>query len=133
MTTTAAASLTEQNRAIVQAFYDAIIAGDVDGFVAVSAEDMVVHQPSFLPYGATYRGRDTFVGLFDTFARYYDLTKIRCDHLVADGERVFGVMRVPVLTNGQDVLFAEQVVVRDGLVAELRIFVHEAQTMIGAS
>ena len=126
-------STTEQSRAVAQAFYDAIIAGDVDGFVAVSAEDMVCHQPSFLPYGKSYYGRDTFVGLFDTFAKYYDLTKIRCDYLVADGERVFGLMRVPVLTNGQDVLFAEQVVVRDGKVVELRIFVHEAQTMIGAA
>lgn len=131
--TTAQTSLTEQTRAVARAFYDAIIAGDTKGFIAVSAEDMVVHQPSFLPYGKTYRGRDTFVGLFDTFAKYYDLTRIRCDHLVVDGERAFGVMRVPVLTNGQDVLFAEQVVVRDGKVAELRIFVHEAQTMIGAS
>ena len=131
--TTTQTSLTEQNRAVVQAFYDAIIAGDTDGFVAVSAEDMIVHQPSFLPYGKSYHGRDTFVGLFDSFAKYYDLTKIRCDYLVADGERVFGVIRVPVLANGKDVLFAEQVVVRDGLVAELRIFIHEAQTMVQRS
>ena len=123
-------SQTEETRAVVTAFYDAIIAADVPAFAAVSSKDLVVHQPAFLPYGATYRGLDTFIGLFDTFAKYYDLTQIRCDHLVADGDRAFGVMRVPVLTNGQDVLFAEQVVVRDGLVVELRIFVHEAQTML---
>ena len=123
-------STTEQSRAVAQAFYDAIIAGDAEGFMAVTSPDVINQQPAFLPYGGTRHGRDAFVGLFPSFAGHYDLTKIRCERLVAEGDRVFSVVRVPFLQNGQDVVLAEELVVRDGLIVEMRIFAHEAQTLV---
>jgi hypothetical protein len=60
------------------------------------------------------------------------MTKISADYLVADGDRVFGVIRMPDLKTGKDVLLAEESVIRDGSIVDMRIFFHDAQSLIGA-
>ena len=125
-------SLTEQNRALVQKLYDAAISGDIEGVLGCLAEDVVVREPEFLPYGGTYSGRDTFLALFEKIVKCYDMTKISADYLVADGERVIGVLRMPDLKTGKDVLLAEQSTIRDGLIVDMRIFFHDAQSLIDA-
>jgi len=126
------ANLTEQNRQLIRALYDAAIAGDAEGVFGLLADDVVVREPGFLPYGGTYRGKDEFADLFGKFAKTYDMARIKVDHIVADGERVVGILRIPDLVTGKDVVLAEQSVIRDGKVAEVTIFFHDAQSLLDA-
>jgi hypothetical protein len=124
--------LTEANRRLMQALYDAVSAGDLDGVFSRLADDVVIREPAFLPYGGEYRGKELFGELVGKIAKTYDMTQIRADYLVADGERVIGVLRMPDLVTGEDVLVAEESVIRDGKVVQMTVFVHDAQSLISA-
>ncbi|MGH8999611.1 MAG: nuclear transport factor 2 family protein [Acidimicrobiia bacterium] len=124
--------ITERNRELIQAIYDAAVAGDMAAVLERLADDVVIHEPAFLPYGGVYRGKEAFGDLLGKIAKTYDMTKIRADYLVADGERVIGLLRMPDLVTGEDVVLAEESVVRDGKVVQMTIFVHDAQSLISA-
>ncbi len=128
---TASTNLTEANRAVVENMYAAGINGDLPGLLSAMADDVVIHEPAFLPYGGTYVGRDAFVGMYAKLAKVLDVSRIRLDYLVADGDRVIGVLRIPDLTTGEDIVFAEQSTLRDGKVVDFQIFFHDAQSLIG--
>jgi uncharacterized protein len=125
-------SLTEQNRAVVAALYDAGARGDVPGLLSHLAEDVVVHEPAFLPYGGDYVGRDAFLAMFGEIGKYLDLSAISLEYLVADGERVIGVLRIPDRATGEQTMLAEQSTLRDGEVVEMRIFYYDPQSIITA-
>ena len=124
--------LTEQNRRLMQAIYDAVSAGDLAGVFNRLADDVVIREPEFLPYGGVYRGKEHFGDVVGKIAKTYDMTRIRADYIVADGERVIGVLRMPDLATGEDVLVAEESVIRDGKVVQMTVFVHDAQSLISA-
>ncbi|HEY4410407.1 MAG TPA: nuclear transport factor 2 family protein, partial [Acidimicrobiia bacterium] len=123
---------TEESRRLMQALYDAVSAGDLDGVLNRLADDVVIREPAFLPYGGEYRGKELFGELVGKIAKTYDMTQIRADYLVADGERVIGLLRMPDLATGEDVLVAEESVIRDGKVVQMTVFVHDAQSLISA-
>ena len=124
--------LTEQNRQLMQAIYDAVSAGDLGGVLDRLADDVVIREPEFLPYGGVYRGKEHFGDVVGKIAKTYDMTQIRADYIVADGERVIGVLRMPDLATGEDVLVAEESIIRDGKVVQMTVFVHDAQSLITA-
>lgn len=126
-------SLTERNRAVVQALYDAGARGDVPALMDHLAEDIVVHEPPFLPYGGRYAGREAFLGMFGEIGNYLDLSAIALEYLVADGQRVIGVLRIPDRATGEPTLLAEQSTLRDGKVVEMRIFYFDPGSMITAA
>lgn len=134
MTATPAASpttsLTERNRAIVQALYAAGTRGDVEELLSYLAEDIVVHEPPFLPYGATYSGRDAFLPMFAEIARHLDVSTITIEHLIADRDHVIAVLRIPDRATGRDTVLAEHSTLRDGRVVEMRIFYFDPQSLI---
>ncbi|MBV6761974.1 MULTISPECIES: nuclear transport factor 2 family protein [Rhodococcus] len=124
-------SQTEQTRTVVAGLYAAGSAGDVEGLLASLAEDVVVHEPAYLPWGGTYTGHEQFLGLFGTLVQKIDLTKIVIEGMVAEGEKCFVTFHAPEVASGQDVYIAEQSTVRDGKVVELTIFYGE-QTFTSA-
>ena len=124
--------LTEQNRRLMQGIYDAVSAGDLDGVFNRLADDVVIREPEFLPYGGVYRGKEHFGDVVGKIAKTYDMTQIKADYIVADGERVIGVLRMPDLATGEDVLVAEESIIRDGKVVQMTVFVHDAQSLISA-
>lgn len=124
-------SSTEESRSVVEKMYAAGEAGDVDGMLACLSEDVVVHEPPFLPYGGDHRGRDGFVELFTTIDSYLDMTRVVVDRLVADGPWVVAVMRIPDRRTGQEVLLCDELHVSGGIIDELRIYFHDAQSLVG--
>jgi ketosteroid isomerase-like protein len=47
---------TERNRKILMTAFDALAAGDVEGFWSIYDPDVVFHEPSSLPYGGAHKG-----------------------------------------------------------------------------
>ncbi|WP_019873399.1 nuclear transport factor 2 family protein [Sporichthya polymorpha] len=123
-------SVTETNRATVAAFYEAGIRGDLEALLAMMHDDVVVHEPSFLPYGGDYVGKGAFVDMFSVVVKYLDVSGLKVQYLVADGDRVLGIIRIPDLNTGQETLLAEESTLRDGKIASVRVFYFDAQSMI---
>ena len=120
---------TETSRQIVADMYAAAAKMDFESMLSYVADDLVLHEPAFLPYGDVYQGKQGMAGAIEKIAGYLDVTKIEVRYLVADGDRVFGVVSVPDSRSGEYVLLAEESVIRDGKVAEMRIYFHEARSL----
>jgi ketosteroid isomerase-like protein len=129
MTTTE--SLTEKNRAIVEELYGYVAASTPEKIATLMAEDIVIIEPGFLPFGKIYRGMAEFGELFGAIGRFLDLPEIRVHYVVADGERVVAALGIRDLDNGEWTDLLEQSTVRDGKIVEMKLFYHDAQTMIG--
>jgi hypothetical protein len=120
---------TETNRKIVAEMYDALVRGDVEACLSHVADDLVLREPAFLPYGDVYHGKDGMAGAVGKISKYLDITKVEIRYLVADGNRVFGVVAVPDARTGENVLLAEESVIQNGKVSEMTIFFHEARSL----
>jgi hypothetical protein len=129
MTTTE--SLTEKNRAIVEKLYACASSGDLGGIAPLLADDIVVDEPSYLPYGKVYRGKEEFAGLLGMIGQFLDLTKVQVNYTIADGDRVAACLGIPDVTTGEMTHFIEQSTLRDGQVVEMKLFYYDAQSMIG--
>ena len=125
MTTTQAE--TEATRALVAQMYDAILRGDFSSLLGLLADDLVVSEPSFLPYGGEYRGLEEFQVLIGKAVQHLDVAKIEVDRVVVDGDRAIAILRIPNLANGEYTVIAEESLVRDGKVAAMRIYFHDTQ------
>lgn len=124
--------LSERNRQVVLEMYAAGIRGDVAGMLACMAEDgFVLDEPSFLPYGGAYRGHDGMLDAFAKIGEYLDVASIEVDHVVAEGEHVVVVLRATDRRSGERVLLAEENVVRDGRIVAMRVYFHEARSLVG--
>jgi hypothetical protein len=129
--TAATETTTEVSRRIGIEVYEAGSRGDLPGLLSLMADDLVVEEPGFLPYGGKYHGPQGLAELVGKIGAYLDLSSVRLDYLVADGARVIGIMRVKQVGTGEDVLLAEEYTIRDGKVSRLRIFIHEAGSLTG--
>jgi hypothetical protein len=128
MTTTE--SLTEKNRAIVEKLYAAASGGDLGAIAPLLADDIVVDEPTYLPYGKVYRGKEEFAGLFGMIGQYLDLTQVNVHYLIADGDRVAACLGIPDVTTGEMTHFIEQSTLRDGQIVEMKLFYYDPQTML---
>jgi ketosteroid isomerase-like protein len=116
----------------VRGLYQAAMSDALPALLALLDDDVVVNEPAFLPYGGIYRGKDGFGKLLEKIAKTYDMTAIKFDDLMADGNQVFGILRMPDLRTGGDVLLAERSTIRDGRIVDMTIFFHDAQSLIDA-
>jgi uncharacterized protein len=113
-------------RSIVEALYHCGKNGDLDGVFALLDENVVVHEPSFLPYGGSYKGRDSFLKLFSLIQeKYFDDSKLTIDYIAIDGPHAVVMARAPGW-HGEEVVLAEEVLVRDGKIIEIKIYMHQA-------
>ena len=63
-------SLTEQNRAIVEAMFAAANKGDIAGVFSLLSDDVTIIEPLFMPFGKEYHGKDEFLGLAQVLPKY---------------------------------------------------------------
>ncbi|WP_329159058.1 nuclear transport factor 2 family protein [Streptomyces sp. NBC_01717] len=126
----AATSLTEQNRAIVEAMFQAANNGDVEGVVCYLSEDVAVIEPVFLPFGKAYHGKDEFFGLAQVMQNYLDVSSITVHYTIADGDRVAACIGIPDVTTGELTHFIEQFTIKDGKIVENRLFYNNAGTLV---
>jgi ketosteroid isomerase-like protein len=119
------------NRALMADMYASAVAGDFPAVLACLADDLVVHEPGYLPYGGVYRGVEAFAAMIPKVMERLDLAAMTVDRLIAEGDRVFGVIRMPDRRTGDDILLAEESLIRDGKVVEITVYYNDAQSMVG--
>ena len=116
---------TERSRTVMQQAYADAAVGNIDGFFAAIAADVVVTEPAFLPYGGRYVGVDAFKGLLGEIAKYLDLGSAKVDALVADGDTVVACLRANTVRDGSEVRLMERAVVRNEKIVSLDIYVQQ--------
>jgi ketosteroid isomerase-like protein len=119
-------------RQTVEAMYHALATNDMPGFLDKLASDVVISEPAFLPYGGTYTGRDVFVrSVGPQVSGLLKMPTLVVDRLLIEGDCAIAIVRVEVAATGEQIEVAEELVVRDGKVVGVRVFVHDAASLIG--
>ena len=127
---TSTQSTTEHNRAVVEAAYTAVSAGDVEGLFDNCHDDVTVSEPAFLPFGRVYRGKEEFLQLFPAITRYLDVSKVEVHFVIADHDRAVGCIGMPDLKSGAKTLMLELFTLREGKIAEIQLFYYDAGSMV---
>lgn len=125
-----ATSLTEQNRAIVEAMFAAANRSDIDGVFSYLSDDVTIIEPLFMPFGKTYHGKDEFLGLAQVLPNYLDVSSITVYYTIADGDRVAACVGITDVATGELTRFIEQFTIRDGKIVENRVFYNDAGTLV---
>jgi ketosteroid isomerase-like protein len=122
---------TNSSRELMTRMYDSAARADYDDVFACLSEDLVVNEPPFLPYGDTYRGHDGFRNLIGKVTQVLDVAQMRVIRMVAEGDRVIGIIEMPDIATGEQILLAEESLIHDGKVVEITVYFHEPRTLFG--
>ena len=123
-------SLTERNRAVVEAMFAAANSGDIDGVFSLLSDDVTIIEPRFMPFGKAYHGKDEFLGLAQVLPNYLDIASITVHYTIADGDRVAACVGITDVATGELTQFIEQFTIKDGKIVENRVFYHNVGTLI---
>jgi uncharacterized protein len=125
---------TQESRSVVDAWYTALAAGDMEGVLGGLAEDVVVNVLGSSPVSGRHVGRDAFVAaaVGPIFAALEPETirfAQRWEIFAADGERVVALMHGDArCKNGRryDNSYCHLFTIRDGKIVELYEFLDTA-------
>jgi uncharacterized protein len=123
---------TEASRQKVLAMYTAAGKGDFTGALACMDDNIAVLEPPYLPYGDTYRGKADFQKLLGRINEYADLSAMKMESVVAEGDSVFVCLQIGDRKTGKPLQLVERSIVRDGKIVEMKIFYFDAGSMIDA-
>ncbi|MDV3127870.1 nuclear transport factor 2 family protein [Mycobacterium sp. 21AC1] len=126
-------SLTEQNRSLIERFYAAGARGDIETMMCCLADDVVTYEPPYLPFGGEYRGKEALSAIYAAVAQVADVTQFKIHDIVVDGDRAVTFGGYPLTDTGQFTRFAEETRLVDGKIAEIRVYYHDAQSMVAAT
>jgi ketosteroid isomerase-like protein len=114
--------------------YEAGTQSSTDGgmapFLATYAEDVVVNEPAWLPYGGPNRGHAGIERIMKGVHSLIDVTTIVVEALVVDGDKAVALFRAN-LHNGAEIFNAEVWTVRDGKVCRGDIFYQDPTPVQG--
>jgi uncharacterized protein len=128
------ADTTQASRSVVENWYTALAAGDMDGVVGALAEDLVAHVGGRTPVSGRHEGRDAFVaGAIGPVFAALDPGTVRFakkwEIVAAEGERVVTMMEGEARTHDgklYDNTYCHLFTVRDGKIVELHEFLDTA-------
>src|SRR5581483_10413058 len=75
---------------------------------------LVVNEPHFLPYGGVHTGVAAFMAMMPKVLELMDVSQMRVERFIGQGDRVIGIIRMPDRATGEEVLLAEESLIRDG-------------------
>lgn len=117
-------------RETVEAFYRSASNGDVSAFFGALADDVVVTEPSFLPYGGTWKGHDGMRAMLEPAGGILNIVTLQVQHIVVDGERAFATLSVGRVGTDETLVIAEEAVVSNDKITELTVYVHEFGSLV---
>ena len=123
---------TEKTRAVVEQMYRSALAGDLAGATETMIDDIVVYEPSFLPWGGVTHDKQGFIQLLAKIATYISMPDLKLEYLVVDGDIAVSYMRGKTLA-GEVLVASERSTVKNGKIVEISVFYHEAGKLIAGS
>lgn len=118
-------------RSVVERFYRSTTAGDMADALECLAPDIVLHQAESLPYAGSHHGLAAAAAVAGQIAEVLDLAGMVVDDIVADGEHVVGLVRLPLRSDpSREMRLSEHSWVRNGKIAEVRAFYWDTAALL---
>lgn len=125
-----AQSNTEASRAAVKKMYAAVMASDLPAFFDCFDDSIVLEEPSYLPYGGAWVGKEKLRELIGILTGYLNFSTIKLDSLVADGDTCVGFLRCQTAKDPSETQLVERSIVRNGKIVNVRVQYFELGTML---
>jgi uncharacterized protein len=116
---------TERTRDLMTRLYTAALDGDIAAMPELLHPDVEIEEAASLPFGGTYGGHDGLLALFGTIGRLLDLSKLKPQTCIADGEQGLVVLDIPVHGAADTARVAEQWTTRNGKLWRCQVFVFD--------
>ena len=123
---------TQTSKEKVLAMYTAAGKGDFATALSCMSDDIAVIEPPYLPYGGSYRGKAEFQTLLAKINEHADLSAMKMESVVAEGDTVFVCLQIGDRKTGKPLQLVERSIVRDDKIVEMKIFYFDAGAMIEA-
>lgn len=123
-------SPTELNRSFIESFYKAGARGDIATMMDCVADNVVTYEPTYLPFGGEYRGKEALATIFAAVAQIADVTQFKIHDILVDGDRAVAFGGYPLNDTGHFTRFAEETRLVDGKIAEIRVYYYDVQSMV---
>jgi len=91
------------------------------------SDAIVVHEPSSLPFGGTYRGIKAFEQFYPRVRAFYDFTHFELQHVYADGDKVFAISKAAIAHTSDSILLCEEMTFSHGKVVEVRLYFYDSR------
>ncbi len=119
-----------------KAMYADVAKGDWDAVAGYMAEDFVIHEPSSLPYGGEWRGRDALQRLYAHVMGYWEDPVVKWMELVGGEKYAVALLHFTVTAKSSGKRFETHIAEvtefdRDGKMASMRIHYFDTAHMLG--
>lgn len=114
----------EDNKRIVGELYESVANGKRDEALAAFDPGIVLRESEALPYGGVHTGLDSVLTIMAEAGAVFDTSGIVVDEILADGDRVVALVRIPFRDTDPPVYMpvADSCVLRDGKIVEMTPF-----------
>jgi ketosteroid isomerase-like protein len=115
-----AGTTTDANKALVRAYHEAGMRGDLLGFGLHLHRDFVCRAPRYLPWGGETLGAAAFLKkVLPQLGNVFDFDRFACDTLVAEGDRVVALVDIGIRDSKATVTVSEHWTLDAGKVMSL--------------
>lgn len=94
-------------------------------FPGKASEDMIVHEPSSLPFGGTYKGIEAFEKFYPEVRKFYDFSRFELINVYAEGDAVFAIIKAGIANTADSILLCEHFTFKEGKIIEVRLYLHD--------
>jgi ketosteroid isomerase-like protein len=130
---TSFAQTVERNKAIVKAFYDGGVRGDITGFSKFLHKHFVCSAPNYLPWGGETRSADGYLTVvLPQVAAYLDFRRFSYESLIAEGDRVVALINVGVVGTQEIIQISEHWHLKDGVALSIWVAYYEPRALLEA-
>jgi len=121
----------EPDKAVVHAFYQAGMDGQLTSFARYLDPDFTWTAPNYLPWGGTHAGAALFRDqVLSSLPDVFDFARFSYDNVVAEDGRVAAVINMGVTGTDAIIKIADHWAVRDGKVTSIWVAYFEPQALL---
>ena len=90
-----------------------------------ASDEMIVYEPSSLPFGGTYRGMKAFEQFYPAVREFYDFDHFDLLNVYADDDKVFALSKAAIAHTSGSILLCEQFTFKLGKIVEVRLYLYD--------
>ena len=125
------ASISEQSKAVVDAYYQAGFESRLPDFGPYLHPDFTTTAPNYLPWGGVHLGAEFFrASVLPTLPDVLDFSRFSYDVLIAEGEKVVALINIGLTGQSDMIKISEHWTVKDGKAASIWVAYFEPQALL---
>lgn len=125
-------STAEETKAVVDAYYQAGVNGDLPSFGRYLRDDFEVTAPNYLPWGGTHPGAEFFrEQVLEHLTETLDFSRFSYESFIAEGTHAVALINIGVVGTDKVIKISEHWEVEKGKAVSIWVAYFEPQPLLG--